>query len=436
MIRGAVACSCVLGALALVAACRQIVGIGDRVVADGGASPPACGLALPEGSCRACMEQHCCAAAEACASNRACKANEECVAACGDDSPCVDRCRFTAPAGIVAQVPALDACVASHCEAACSLSCGARAPQGGTDAAVACQNCIAANACSAQQACAGDVACQSISRCNQACTTLDCAAACPTSFEAGAPEWFTFAQQVSGSCGADCPADFGCVGHVSWPTAKASASTLHVVFTDILDSSPTSGADVKLCSKDDTACAQPLDDQPSDAQGTVTLHYTSPLATGLDGYLQITSSVTAPTLFFWNFPLTEADGSFGGNIVTLKSASVATLFATVGITPAAGHGHLVVAGFDCNHSPAAGLQFHFRTPTDASTTLFYAAAGGGVNVASQETDRSGVALVANVPVGPVVLEAQSVALGSTVSRVTFVVRDGYIGLVFLLPTPQ
>ena len=123
------------------------------------------------------------------------------------------------------------------------------------------------------------------------------------------------------------------------------------------------------------------------------------------------------------------------SIALRRQPSLPSLFAALGVTPLSGHGHLGIAALACSHSTASGATFRV-TPSDPDATkIFYATAGGGLDVNATMTDHSGVAFMANVPAGPVVIDATAVTLGQVVSHVTILVRDGYVEQVYALPTP-
>jgi hypothetical protein len=86
----------ILAALVLLQGCRQLVGVKDRQVFDGGAAAtvvPACGLPTRGAACAACMTQNCCALATACVDDTPCRRTEECVQPCATgDSACALAC--------------------------------------------------------------------------------------------------------------------------------------------------------------------------------------------------------------------------------------------------------------------------------------------------------------------------------------------------------
>lgn len=173
-----------------------------------------------------------------------------CVAACGTDENCVEQCQLSDPAGTVASVPALDACLSSQCAESCKIQCGAHpglvaSPDAGVP-------CIAANACSAAQACGNSLACETLYRCEVACPTLDCATACEFD-DAGTALFEAYGALLLGDCTVACGLgqNWSCVGHVSWPQPKATTLSVSAVVANLIGSDPTTDAGVKLCAASD-----------------------------------------------------------------------------------------------------------------------------------------------------------------------------------------
>jgi hypothetical protein len=441
MRRRAAACVAVLGALFVVAACRQLVGITDRGVAAGvEGDAGGCGLVFPEGACRTCMEAKCCSAAATCAGEPACATNEECVAACDGGENCVERCQLSDPAGTVAGVPALDTCLATSCADQCGIPCGAHTGLvASPDASVPCATCIAANACSAAEACGTSLACETLYRCEVACSTLDCATTCEFD-DAGTQLFNAYGALLQSSCAVDCQLgqNWVCVGHISWPLPKATSLAISAVVADAFVGTPTAGADVKLCELNDQGCQKPIDDQMTDANGAVTLHYalTNTTQGGLDGYLLTTSSAIAPSLFFWGFPLSEPVASFGIKISTVAASELGPLLATLGAPSIPGRGLVFVGALDCSHNPAVGAHVNILSGGDSKTQTFYGVAGGDTfSTTTDGTDGSGVALLVNLPAGPVKIQVLNAA-GTLVSEESFLVVDGGAEEVVALPTPM
>ena len=113
----------IVAALLLLSGCRQLVGINDRQVFDGGAPAtvvPACGLPTRGAACAACVTQNCCALATACVDDTACRSTEGCVQLCPTgDSACALACSKQWDPVSTAQAQLQDDCRDTACADAC-----------------------------------------------------------------------------------------------------------------------------------------------------------------------------------------------------------------------------------------------------------------------------------------------------------------------------
>src|ERR1700722_944789 len=112
-----------LSAVAGVPACRQVVGITDNPPTD--LTSTLCGLPYGTSACASCVNTSCCTESTACAADPACAAYETCLGKCNGDPGCRSQCIGDNPVGTSSDVSALSACLASKCETACGLTCGA-----------------------------------------------------------------------------------------------------------------------------------------------------------------------------------------------------------------------------------------------------------------------------------------------------------------------
>jgi hypothetical protein len=87
--------------------------------------PPECGdlgEQFTDATCRECAKQDCCEELAACDANADCTNLMECRGTC-TDAGCVDQCEAMLSAG-VADLGALDTCLAGPCKSACPMSSG------------------------------------------------------------------------------------------------------------------------------------------------------------------------------------------------------------------------------------------------------------------------------------------------------------------------
>ena len=313
-----------------VASCRQVLGLdypadAQAVPAEAGpgladagpdAGTNACGLPYGTPACAACASTNCCAPSSACAADAVCDAYESCLGGCTGDPKCRMQCIIDHPPGTTNDVSALSACLASHCETACGLACGALAGYPvEPDVAAACQSCIVSNACDPTRACAASSDCDAINRCLLSCPTPDCFSACVISHGMD-PTWnflganddggiFESFAQAQRACAAPCGLGsyWECVGHVSWPAPKSATTTYDFRVTDYSTGMGVPGVDLSVCSFTDPDCTQPLQVGTTDATGLASMPFQNTRnlpggggGLGLNGYLKGTSPSTHAVL--------------------------------------------------------------------------------------------------------------------------------------------
>jgi hypothetical protein len=437
----------------VLAACRQIVGIGDtpptetnapdaahadapspEASADSG--PPACGIAYPGAACGACVVSSCCREAMACASSASCAALEGCEAACGGDPTCRAQCAADHGFGNDPETAALAACLAAHCDGPCNTAGGGATDVVPPDAAAACQSCIVSHQCTAVTACAADPGCQSITRCIYSSHTFDTQGGCfaDAGAEAGADFENTYVA-LQTSCARECAlgTNWACVGKFTWPPNTAASTTVQVFLQDIVGGRPTAGATVSICSGADRSCANPFASGTTDSNGRLTLQPEAGAGGWQQGYLDISSPSIVHEVAFWTAPITTT-------LATLPTFSTATpgeidaeaqsipvvLDPTLGI--------VWVQASDCTLSAGIGVELAI-SPTTASTKLFYLDQNF-VSSTLDATAASGRAVFVNVPAQmQLVLTGTPQGIGMPSATTGLFVRPGGLAFVMLPPTP-
>jgi len=426
-----------LGMALAVASCQQALSIDGAVVVAG--PTRACGIAMPAGACAACVASQCCAQATACAGDPACSGLETCQLGCGADYACRATCVTANLVGTQADVPALDACVASSCGAECGLECGTAGSYAKPADAQACQDCIAAYACDATNQCASSVGCETTGHCAYACRTPDCLAACLATGQ-DADVFTSTVVAVGFHCVPQC--DVGhywfCAGRVTWPTAKSTTPEVTLTLQDPNPNhggAPLAGFTVKACEASDLACAAPLTTGTTDGQGKVTLPLPPLPATafGFEGYFDVASptGTTVPYLYVLPFPLSEADAQLTLPVPTLSDVQKSE--SLVGVTPDPQRGILAAIVQDCVFIGAPGVVVT-ADGTDAESKEFYVS-GGQPSAGATSTDNSGVAYYYNIAPGQHMLVAQPSDLAQPSSKARAIVRAGAMTVVPTIPTP-
>jgi hypothetical protein len=436
----------VAGALiAALAACRQLVGIGDSppsgvadASAEGGAGPGidaggSCGPAFASGDCQSCISSYCCLQAAACGTTPTCSALESCLGACSADAGCRAQCGVDHGLGNDPATPAFEACLAGQCATECGLSCGGLAAVFPPARAADCEACIVKGPCADVTACATDLACQARIRCWFSSETLDVQQACAAGLDGGMSLANAGADPLAGSCSADCSwgSDWSCVGNVHWPPANLGPVTVTVNVLAAGSSDPIAGAAVEVCTSGDPTCSPPRASGPTDQDGSATLVRQS-IPSAETEYVDITSPQIAPTDVFFFFPVSEAQGTVQVSVFT--PAQVAGGGAIVGIPIDPDAGGIVVTQHDCRGGLAPGVSFSLA-PKGSSQVVYFA--GGQLDVGATATDTTGTAIVFNAPALPnaLVLTATLPDAGQPMSRMHIFARRAGIAIVYGLPTP-
>ncbi len=429
--------------LVLAAACRQLVGIDDApptaLDLDGSPEAGACGVAYG-GECGACLTASCCNEATACADDPECSAFESCLAACaaGDDA-CRAQCSVRHPIGLSTAAAELQACLVSHCMARCDLSCGSMAALfTPPDAAGACVSCVrASSACGTALACQQSVDCVELDECLVSGSPgLDRTQACSTQHEAGAALFGPFLVQFSGSCATPCASgnDWACVGNVTPATALSSQTAVRLDLGIFGTSNEApAGVQVSACAAATPGCPSPLDTATTDDDGHATVKVDQTIGRpGFQGYYEISSpgGGFVPELLYLSFALQESQVEIPLPSL-IDPASFQGVLAGFGIDAGTG-GSLALIAYDCLDAQSPGVQFATSMGDDAGLRTLYVANGSFSTTATQ-TDTSGMALIANVPAGPVDVFAKPGGLSGASSHLSVNVEAGKITVVLLFP---
>lgn len=403
-----------------VAACRQIVGIGDdppvATVTDCGGLPYA-------GACASCLSSNCCQQASACPADPSCKAYESCLGACKPgDAECLSRCTADAtPLGATAGIASLETCLASQCRNECGLQCGyAGAVEAPPDAATACAACVDRNACAAFGACQRDPECNAQALCGLTCEGRgDCLTGCGIFVDPPPMLYDQAAQAFLGACVTACAtgANWACIGHIAPPVARVGTAAIEAQVIDAAYKTAQQGIQVAACSVE--TCAPP--GAVTDAHGAATIDFPLPmLQEGPAGFLELTTAPDAgaapvlPTRIYWGFPL-------AGPSMLLQTTPVETpadrsaIYSLAGINPLPARGDLVLHASDCIGVSSPGIRFEVEASGSGAQVVYLE--DESPTPSATATDASGLAIVGNVPPGQLSVTAYSVGLGRPVSRV-------------------
>jgi hypothetical protein len=447
-----VACAVAIGAVALGAvtttsllSCRQIAGITDK--APEALTTSACGLPYGTNACASCASTSCCSESTTCADDPVCAAYEGCLGQCNGDADCRSQCTIDYPTGTASNVSALSACLASKCETACGLGCGALAgyiTEPRNRGATSCQTCVETHpeACTHARACGTSAPCDAYWRCVRPCSTEDCRFSCAIDNPAGAALFTTFQADYSGTCSGPCA--FGnywaCVGQINYPRAKSASFDLTLQVASFSNSEMgVAGLDISICAACPCGTAYPtLATGRTDDAGVVSLPDIAQTAgtsgPGLAGCIQISSpdKSVVPTFANWGYPITEpavtipmAYASILGP-TTATPAQFAAFEGLFGVVQEDANGYVSMFVHDCLGALSPGVEVKSDNRQLSAT---YSAGEVGA------TTSGGFAFFFNVPPGIITVTETPLATGKMASSYTLQVVKGTITGIDMFPTP-
>jgi hypothetical protein len=221
---------------------------------------------------------------------------------------------------------------------------------------------------------------------------------------------------VSNVCMAD--PQWACVDEPPPPDATGTYQvTLHV--RDVVASAPLAGVDAQLCRKLDLDCERPLARAVSDETGKFVL----PVSGNFDGYVQMKNDVIAPSLYFFNPPVSADED--------LPPISLASPQVAAGISLRAGgalladHGIMLLTTTDCLKQPAANISYSIGGVRDPATFMFYLVGGLPTNNISV-TDATGYGGLVNLPPGVTTVTALLAPDQRKVGTISVLARAGYV----------
>lgn len=432
--------------LAIAAACRQIVGIGDQPptdfardaavveasARDGAPDAGPDGVVYAGAACESCLQNNCGVESAACAADPACAPLEGCLGGCdGGNLTCRAGCYEAHRIDPNQADIQLSACLANHCESPCGLECGGITATLGVDAAAGCQTCVVQEgACSAGETCASDPQCIGRFWCATTNPFLDRAQACAATLDAGADAFSAISGVAGGACHDSCGLgqQWFCVGLglPTQPQGPGTALTVAVIDYE-LPSNVDVDASVAVCSPSDWTCpadASPLSSGMTGANGEVTLTVPNSGAIyGPFGYLDISGGSLQHEVYYWGFPLSEPAMSAGVGTLTVGEVQEAvTLVESQGVpVDTDDHAFALVQASDCTLAHAENVRISISGgDPDAGARVIYQQ-GETLSVTATQTDSSGRAAIVNIPGDTLVnITASPLPLGGKPSSVVTV----------------
>jgi hypothetical protein len=423
-----------------VLACRQLVGIGDEpppgpggTATDAGAEG---GFTYGQGDCAACVTTNCATEATACAGTPSCAVLESCMSGCGTDPTCRAQCGVDHGLGNDMATPGFEACLASHCETQCGLTCGGLAAVFPPATAIGCEACFLQQECPGVTACATNPGCQATVRCEYSTTLADVQEACPGFLpDGGFPFPSARTSSLAASCSSDCSwgADWSCVGNVHWPNPTEKPITFPSEVVDFVGQTPIDDATVTLCNQLDPTCMSPLTTAlPTGDAGTITFIRGS-VSSPLFMYFEIAAPTIVPTIGFDAYPISQQ--RLTDEIIVLTPDELADLAGLGQVTLTDGLGSAAIEVVDCRLAQAPGVALVFSASSPTSKLVY--AANDSLDPTKRATDVTGTAVLFNAPVTPTTPSITVTANvgGRPVATTSFFVRPGGDTEVYLPPTP-
>jgi hypothetical protein len=429
-----------LGVLTLVG-CPQILAIdGPVTVAPGAeAGSRTCGFGVSAPACEACLNAHCCDEMTACGMERGCASYESCLLGCSDYA-CRAACRIGNPGGqSFPEIPALDVCVVTHCEAECGVNCGMVEANAEVDAATTCQACIGTTNCAAAEACGRSLDCTEVLQCTRGCVANDCKEACENGRDAGAL-LKAFVDPLEQACMSPCGygENWDCVGQVALPAGNGVTTRVTITVTT-LGGAVVPGLTAKACARSDLDCSGALDTGVTDDAGVVTLSVRGlAVGPGFDGYFDFAPSAATvgvgttivPFLSFVSYSYGEPSLRFTATVLTRADLDKFTAAGGVDAGDAGPAGDLVLFAFDCAGELAPGVTFNATsTAGDLSSQIRYVA-GVAPSPSATATGSTGIALLFGAPAGQqITISYAPAALGRPAGTAQVFTRaNGYSGI--------
>jgi len=219
-------------------------------------------------------------------------------------------------------------------------------------------------------------------------------------------------------------------GAVNPPDAPAYKLTMH--FTDAVDSKKVlQGITARLCRKLDVMCESPVGPAAvADETGTVVMQ----VEKGFDGFVQLTDSKIAPSMYFLTppqsgdleLPMVPLASPFVASSIVLQAGGTTWQKDTRGI--------VLLTAFDCTGTQAANINFSVGGAPDPEAFTFYLVDNLPTTTVSV-TDSTGYGGLVNVAAGVTTISASLGPGGRKVSKISVLVRPGFVSYSRVFPNP-
>jgi hypothetical protein len=195
--------------------------------------------------------------------------------------------------------------------------------------------------------------------------------------------------------------------------------------TNIVSGRAPEGLSARACAKIDVDCGMPVA-SPAAVEVDGAVHLAVPQ--GFDGYVELTSPTTVPTMYFLNREL-MSDATEAINIIGQDAFAALAVQASVPIERELGH--LLLRTFDCTGAPASGVQV-----SNTVGGLAFAFIDGLPVAGIDTTSAQGLGGFVNVPTGFAVLQGVLADGNRLLGTSNVLVRQGWFSYGDVEPRPQ
>jgi hypothetical protein len=201
------------------------------------------------------------------------------------------------------------------------------------------------------------------------------------------------------------------------PPSSQGRVTFSMPIVESSSELPPATLRVRACALLDVSCLSPATSPVGPSEDGL-VHVSLP--TGFDGFLEIESEDTVPSLFFMHEPVQR--DTLAPPLPLISGLGVAALAANNGAElDLEGGGLVVVRAFDCQGLPADGVRLSSDTDADVFTFV-----QGLPRVGLDVTDVAGLGGFMNVPPGFVLVRGNHVGSGESTGSESIVVRPQWL----------
>jgi hypothetical protein len=184
-------------------------------------------------------------------------------------------------------------------------------------------------------------------------------------------------------------------------------------------STAATGLTAELCDKADASCANPIQSDLVDSNGTFEFEVETAAGRGFEGYLAVKAADDGyvPARLFFN-PVIRETPREPFVLPLIPSSALSSILEAAGTDePDAARGFVFVTALDCAGKPASHVTMSIDRPAGEASVLYVDE--GVLDAAASATDATGLAAMSNVSPGSVTLTAyKESAMGERIGEVS------------------